>query len=79
MIYNRIFIFVQRITVRCAPGETTDLPDGRPGTVTYETCSLDLNSVLQHMAQTGEGFANILGDVQIQNGVINQQVCGIIA
>jgi len=59
--------------VQCAPGETTDLASGEPGSVTYQTVVLSVSSILAQMTQTGLAHAAI-NDVLIQNGVTTTAV-----
>ncbi|KAL4230375.1 hypothetical protein ACF0H5_010758 [Mactra antiquata] len=62
---------IKQITLRCAPGETTD-DNGVPGVVTYETTILQVGPILNQMIQSGLAHASI-NDVLIQSGVTTQQ------
>jgi hypothetical protein len=64
---------LQTVTVRCAPGTTTDEENGEPGTVTYQTVVVQVGHVLTQMMQSGLSHALVNG-VTIQNGVTTQQV-----
>ena len=61
------------MTVKCAPGSTTDEENREPGTVTYDTTVLQIGPVLTQMLQKGLPNAAING-VMVQSGVTTQQV-----
>lgn len=64
---------LQTVTVQCASGDTTDEADGQPGTVTYQSVTLQVKSVLEQMMQTGVAYASV-NDCLLQNGVTTTQV-----
>lgn len=66
------------MTVKCAPGSTTDEEDGQPGTVTYETAVLQVGPVLSQMIQNSLSHAAI-NDVMVQSGVTTQQVISMFS
>ena len=57
----------------CAPGSTTDLEDGSPGTASFEMMNLPVAAILTQMVQTGLAHVSV-NEVVIQNGVTTQQV-----